>query len=121
MAMSEHNTDSTIEVGDLVRVVAPKVRWHPCSRREGYEFVVDEIEGEFYLDPNCSAFYHDELTIMKPKDELESVYSEEKRLEEKKDKCFEVCSIFIKGGVSSYNFGRVTDLLDNLQQLLDED
>jgi hypothetical protein len=116
--MSEHNTDSTIEVGDLVRVVAPCAEFKGADRLEGHEFIVDEVWRGDYMDQEGRGFHLDELTIMKPKAELESVFAEEKELEEKKDKCYELCSIFIAG---NQEYGRVVTFFDNLQQLIDED
>jgi hypothetical protein len=118
--MSTHNTDSTIEVGDLVRVVAPSAEFKGADRLGGHEFIVNEIWRGDYMDQEGRGFHLDELTIMKPKAELESVYECEKELEEKKDKCYELCSLFITGRLS-YEYGGVVTFLDNLQQLIDED
>lgn len=81
-----YNKDTTIEVGDLVRVV------NSClPEQNDYEFAVDNVSGIFIYCPKGAYYYAEELEIMTPKAALESVYEEEKKLEEKKDKCYSVC------------------------------
>jgi len=76
----EYNKDTTIEVGDLVRTVL----------EDGPDFIIREENGGWFSPDGREWFAPTELEIMTPKAELESVYAEEKRLEEKKDKCYEI-------------------------------
>ena len=98
----EYNKDTTIEVGDLVRVVTLD-RDHDDYVEElgaylNKDFIVQEVfdhskEPTLYrlnLLDDSWRFVGEWLEIMTPKAELESVYAEEKRLEEKKDKCYEI-------------------------------
>jgi len=90
--MSDHNTDDTIEVGDLVRVVAPRAS--VSSNCAGDEFIVKKTTPSFASGEDKRLYYYDELTVITPKAELESVYAEEKKLEEKKDKLYKLCDCF---------------------------
>ena len=93
------NRDTTIEVGDLVRVVAPPIGYEQDA---GFEFVVERIDREGCVHSplgqrapsDVYLFNPSELEIMTPKAELESVYHEDKVLQEKKDKLWELCESY---------------------------
>ena len=93
------NRDRTIEVGDLVRVVAHLP--HDPGGFEGNDFIVEQSEDNQVLLVGANGtewwFYPEELEIMQEKGALKSVYAEEKKLEEKKDLAYELCKKIHEG------------------------
>tara|TARA_R110000824_G_scaffold190190_1_gene371617 strand:- start:385 stop:756 length:372 start_codon:yes stop_codon:yes gene_type:complete len=89
------NRDTTIEVGDLVRVVSDYM--HDPHGFMGNDYIVGSIgedDGAIWLTANDGVewwFDPEELEIMTPKAELESVLEAERSLEEVKDRCYEYC------------------------------
>tara|TARA_R110000803_G_scaffold50051_2_gene103998 strand:- start:95 stop:463 length:369 start_codon:yes stop_codon:yes gene_type:complete len=88
------NRDTTIEVGDKVRVVT-SIGLHDPGNFGGNDFIVqEEHKGRVLLlgvDGIKWWFYPEELEIMTAKAELEIVLEAERSLEEIKDRCYEYC------------------------------
>jgi hypothetical protein len=86
-----HNTNTEIEVGDEVRVVSPRV--HMPKHFDLKDFIVTHIIEDGCFGVGEGFFYFDELEIMRPKAELESVMEEDKRLLDKMKECYELCEM----------------------------
>lgn len=102
------NRDTTIEVGDLVRVVNSGLTY-----QNGKEFVVTEKTGRDLWDED-TLYWAKELEIMQPKAALKSVYAEKDSIRHKHLLAYELCEKMHEGYIE-YDY-----LQQELQRIFDD-
>ena len=112
----EYNKDSSIEVGDLVRVVAHLP--HDPGGFEGNDFIVEQGEGGAFLLVGANGtewwFYPEELEIMQEASQVEA-NDDQKKYEDDCKKCYDILKEWYDRKYVDYE-----SLMDKMEEIFND-